>query len=229
MKKKYDIVLFDADRTLYDFDRGEENALRTHMTSLGIDLTEEMYGAYKKINKSLWDEFEQGKREKQTIAPTRFLRFFEKFSIDFDPNKSAREYLELLGEQRFLIPGAYGLCESLFAHVDMYIVTNGIGSVQEKRFSKSELAPFFKGVFISENLGAAKPDPEFYSRALALIGNPEKDRILAVGDSPEADIRGANLAGIDACFYSPEKTPLPPGIQAKYTVSTLSEIGKILL
>ena len=53
MKKKYDIVLFDADRTLYDFDRGEENALRTHMTSLGIDLTEEMYGAYKKINKSL--------------------------------------------------------------------------------------------------------------------------------------------------------------------------------
>ena len=229
MKKKYNIVLFDADRTLYDFDRGEENALRTHMESLGFALTDEMYAMYKKINKGLWDEFERGERDKSTIAPTRFTRFFDAFGIASDPVRSAKEYFDILSEQRFLISGAYSLCEKLFGKVDMYIVTNGMGDVQTKRFSKSELFPFFKGLFISETLGAAKPSPEFYAKALESIGNPPKETILAVGDSPAADIRGANLAGIDACYYSPNGDPLPEGIWAEYTVSNLSEIAEILL
>ena len=229
MKKKYGIVLFDADRTLYDFDRGEENALRTHMESLGIPLTDGMYALYKKINKGLWVEFERGERDKSTIAPTRFTRFFEAYKIGFDPVRSAKEYFDLLSEQRFLLPGAYDLCEKLYGKTDMYVVTNGMGDVQTRRFSKSELLPFFKGLFISETLGAAKPSPEFYAKALERIGNPPKETILAVGDSPAADIRGANLAGIDACYYSPKGEPLPEGIWAEYTVSHLSEIEKIIL
>ena len=229
MNGKYDIILFDADRTLYDFDRGEEHALVTLMDSIGHPLTDEMYGFYRRTNKALWDAFERGEREKSTIAPTRFRIFFEKYGIGLDWNKAAADYLDLLSDQRFLLPGAFELCSRLYGKFDMYIVTNGMGNVQTGRFSKSELFPFFKGLFISETLGAAKPDPQFYDSALASIGDPDRRRILAVGDSPAADIRGANNAGLDACYFSPEGLELPEGVWAKYTVRTLEEIGDILL
>lgn len=229
MNGRYGILLFDADRTLFDFDRSEETALSLLMDRLGHPLSGELYGVYKRINKSLWDEFERGERDNSTIAPTRFRRFFAHCGIGADPDKGAEDYLSLLSQQRFLLPGAFELCQRLWGHFDMYIVTNGIGSVQKGRFSESELAPFFKGTFISEELGAAKPSPEFYGRALASIGSPDRSRILAIGDSAEADIRGANNAGIDACYFNPGEKALPQGIWAKYTVTELSRIGDILL
>ncbi len=225
----YEIILFDADRTLYDFDRGEAFALESLMSDLGHPLTAEMFCRYRAINKELWDQFDRGQREKSTIAPTRFRRFFSEFGIGLDSDLAAAEYLNRLSEQRFLLPGAFELCQRLHGHFDMYIVTNGMGDVQTRRFSSSELAPLFKGIFISETLGAAKPSPEFYDRALALCQSPDKSRILAVGDSPAADILGANNAGIDACWFAPDGGELPEGIFAKYQVKTLAEIGDILM
>ena len=229
MKKKYDIILFDADRTLYDFDKSEETALRLLLESLGFELTESTYSLYKKINSELWAEFERGERKNSTIAPTRFTRFFQALDLPFDPEKAADDYFDLLSRQQFLIFGAYGLCEKLYGKVDMYIVTNGVEKVQTRRFQDSRLAPFFKGVFISEALGAAKPSHEFYDRVLEKIGNPPRDKILTVGDSATADIKGANNAELDACYFSPKSVPLPDGIHAEYIVSTLSEIENIIL
>lgn len=228
-KTEYEILLFDADRTLFDFDRGEENALSVLMASIGHPLTPEAFALYREINSRLWAEFERGERNNASIAPTRFHLFFSHLDIALDADRAAENYLALLGEQRFLLPGAYELIEKLFGRFDMYLATNGIASVQKNRFAKSELAPFFKGIFISGELGAAKPDPEYYRRALEKIGSPDRRRILAIGDSPGADIRGANSAGIDACYYNPGKKPMPQGIWAKYTVADLGQIREILL
>jgi len=46
-----------------------------------------------------------------------------------------------------------------------------------------------------------KPDPVIYIAAMELIGL-EKDEVLAVGDSLEHDISGANAAGIDSMFIA---------------------------
>ncbi len=42
-----------------------------------------------------------------------------------------------------------------------------------------------------------KPDASAYDHCLALLGAPERGRVLAIGDSLRTDIRGANAAGID--------------------------------
>lgn len=223
-KKAYDVILFDADRTLYDFDRGEEQALRVLLDGFGLSLTPEMLGRYREINKELWDAFDRGEIEKSTIAPTRFRRFFAGEGIGLDPDAAAKRYMSLLGEQRFLMSGAMEICQGLFGSYDMYIVTNGMGDVQLSRFSKSEIAPFFKGIFISETLGAAKPQREFYDRVFEKLGIFDRSRVLVVGDSPTADILGANRAGIDACYFSPSGEALPEGIYAKYTVKALEEL-----
>jgi len=57
------------------------------------------------------------------------------------------------------------------------------------------IAPFFDHVLISSQLGADKPDPEIYRRALALSG-VLADEAIYVGDDPERDWKGASAAGL---------------------------------
>lgn len=51
------------------------------------------------------------------------------------------------------------------------------------------------GVVTSAAVGARKPDPEIFARALTLAGRPPSE-VLHVGDSPEEDGAGAAAAGI---------------------------------
>ncbi|MGN1452243.1 MAG: YjjG family noncanonical pyrimidine nucleotidase [Eubacteriales bacterium] len=226
-KNRYRAIFFDADRTLFDFDSGEENALRTLLDGIGVTLDAEMLEAYRKINRFLWNEFEHGKIAKNDIAPRRFREFLSLIGAASDPCKTAEKYIGLLSEQRALLPGAKDICEYLSGKYVMYIVTNGMAEIQLRRFSKSEIIPFFREVFISESLGAAKPDRAFYDEALKRAG-VGREEVLAVGDSPSADILGANRAGIDACYFSPDRLPLPEGLHAEYSISMLSELADFL-
>jgi putative hydrolase of the HAD superfamily len=57
------------------------------------------------------------------------------------------------------------------------------------------VSKFFAHVFLSSELGADKPDPEIYRRALRLSG-VRPDETLHVGDDPKRDWQGAALAGL---------------------------------
>jgi putative hydrolase of the HAD superfamily len=57
------------------------------------------------------------------------------------------------------------------------------------------IASFFHDVFVSSELGADKPDPEIYRRALAAIGCSAAEA-LHVGDDPERDWTAAAEAGM---------------------------------
>lgn len=70
------------------------------------------------------------------------------------------------------------------------------------------LAGHFSRVFTSSVLGAAKPDVRAFARALALLGS-EAARSAHVGDSVDADARGAAAAGLLPVLVGP---PLPPNL-----------------
>jgi putative hydrolase of the HAD superfamily len=59
------------------------------------------------------------------------------------------------------------------------------------------LAPLLDGAVISAEVGAAKPDPTIFTRALRIAG-VGADEALHVGDSADADLAGARAAGIRA-------------------------------
>jgi putative hydrolase of the HAD superfamily len=57
------------------------------------------------------------------------------------------------------------------------------------------ISEYFPDVFISSELGADKPDPEIFRRAVKLMNlNPEQ--VLHVGDDPERDWKAASAAGL---------------------------------
>ncbi|HEX4631413.1 MAG TPA: HAD-IA family hydrolase [Chthoniobacterales bacterium] len=57
------------------------------------------------------------------------------------------------------------------------------------------LSKFFAHIFLSSELGADKPDPAIFRRALRLSG-ARPNETLHVGDDPERDWEGATAAGL---------------------------------
>jgi putative hydrolase of the HAD superfamily len=57
------------------------------------------------------------------------------------------------------------------------------------------IAKFFKDIFISSELGAEKPDPEIFRRAVR-VADLSPDQVMHVGDDPERDWKAAKCAGL---------------------------------
>jgi putative hydrolase of the HAD superfamily len=78
-------------------------------------------------------------------------------------------------------------------------------------------------VVTSAEVGAAKPEPRVFQRALALAG-VEPDAALHVGDKVDNDVAGAAAAGIRGVLVQREGEP-PPGVEA---VRSLLELPALL-
>ena len=83
------------------------------------------------------------------------------------------------------------------------------------------LSPLLDGVLTSAQVGARKPSPRIFSRALELAG-VDASECVHVGDSLMEDIAGARGAGIAAILIRRDGVPGPSGIP---TIKTLDELG----
>ncbi len=82
---KYEILLFDADETLFDFKKSEKEALKNAMRELGLDYDENYHlKIYHDINTIIWKEFEYGDITQDKLKVERFKRFSDKINIKFD-------------------------------------------------------------------------------------------------------------------------------------------------
>jgi putative hydrolase of the HAD superfamily len=93
-----------------------------------------------------------------------------------------------------LYPEVRGVLEELSPRFQLAVVSNFDGRLRFilQHFSISK---FFAQVFISSELGADKPDPEIYRRAVSLM-QLQPNEVLHVGDDPERDWQGASAAGL---------------------------------
>ena len=57
------------------------------------------------------------------------------------------------------------------------------------------ISKYFGHIFVSSEIGADKPDPEIFRRALKFL-NLRPENVLHVGDDPERDWRAAAAAGL---------------------------------
>ena len=226
---KYKYLLFDADDTLLDFAKCEATALEIALSNSPIEFSKELWGKYHKINDDLWKDLEKGLVTRDIIKTERFKRLFNACGV-FDESYliSAKAYENALACQVFEIDGAWELLEKLSAKYDICIITNGITAVQQNRFSISRLGNMVKKVYISEQMGTAKPSPLFFEKVLDDIGDSDTEKYLVIGDSLTSDIDGAINAGLDCIWYSKGASD-PNGRRPTYAVSDLSEICRILL
>ncbi|WUF75568.1 HAD family hydrolase [Streptomyces nojiriensis] len=81
------------------------------------------------------------------------------------------------------------------------IVTNGRTAQQEAKIRHAGLDRLVQGWVISEAVGRKKPEPEMFHAAADAVGVPLTGAWV-VGDSPHADIAGANALGLRSVWVS---------------------------
>jgi 2-haloacid dehalogenase len=221
---KYKWLLFDADGTLFDYDRAEGIALRDTFEALGLQYEAQYAHVYRRINGDLWLDFENGAISQKRLRTRRFELFFDAMGIDCDPGEFSRRYLANLALGTDLVEGAEDVVRSLHGRVGLLLITNGLAEVQRPRFARSAVGQYFSDVVISEEVGAAKPDPKIFEVAFARMGFPSRRDVLIVGDSLSSDIKGGHNYGIDTCWFNPQRKPHDAGVEINYEIGDLKEL-----
>ncbi len=224
----YQWILFDADNTLFDFDRSERHALSGALRVLGIPFEEAHHHLYNRINKACWKAFEHGEISRTELRSRRFELFFSEIGEQADEKEFARSYLANLAEAGYLLEGARQLVEQLAGSYRLAMVTNGLKEVQRPRLARSGLQPFFQAVVVSDEIGHSKPNAGFFEHTFSEIGQPAKEKVLIVGDNINADIRGGMEFGIHACWYNPGGEENPFDMQPTYEIGQLSHLPPLL-
>ena len=182
------------------------------------------------MNQGLWKDLEQKKLTKQELVDSRFAIGFAHFGITVDGAEMALRYQDYISLQGQSFPGAEDLLARLeIAGFQLYGATNGVTAIQEGRLAHSIIAPYFKEIFISEQLGTQKPEAAFYEKIGNLIPGFSKEQALMIGDSLTADIAGGNAAGIATLWYNPDHKENTSQVVPTYEVSTYQEIADLLL
>ncbi len=103
----------------------------------------------------------------------------------------------LLGALRFRpYPEAPDVLRELRARGARLVVVSNWDVSLHDALADTGLAPLVDGALSSAEVGARKPDPLIFHRALELAGVAPSEAIH-VGDTPEADVEGALAAGIE--------------------------------
>lgn len=224
---KYRYLLIDSDATLLDFERSEREAITEVFDSFSIPVTEEILSIYSKANREQWELLEKRQITKSQLRVDRFINFCQRTGYDRSAVDLAETYESALASKSFLLPGALDVCTYLSSKYELYLVTNGFKQVQRGRFDPSPLAPLFRDVFVSEIVGADKPDKAYFDYVKAHIPGFRDDMALMIGDSLSSDMAGGIGAGLDVCWFNPHHKE-NPGLRLTYVISDLKELKNIL-
>lgn len=221
----YKYLLFDADNTLLDFDAAEKAALKETLVRCPLGFSEEIYERYHVINDIEWKKLEKGETTRDKLRIDRFMKLLLEYGIDGDiyGELCADTYTQYLSKQGQLLENAEKVLSCLSKKYDCYICTNGITDVQMDRLEHTPLLPYVKKVFVSEDVGFAKPSPMFFQRVFEYIGDNDPKNYLVIGDSLSSDIAGANSCNMDSVWISDGESDLPT-----YRIGSILDIYSIL-
>ncbi len=222
------VLLADADGTLFDFHKGEAVAIEQAFQMFGIAHTQENKAAYLRANTAEWIRLERGETTQKQLRLDRFVNFLRDIGSSVNAQEMADAFVELLSQQRWPFAYTEALCRRVSEKMPIYLITNGIAQVQRGRFSDCCITPYLSGMVISEEVGAAKPDPAMIFEALKIAGDVPPSDAVVLGDSLTADIAAANNASVKSILFTNGK-PIPENHGATWAVQTLEEACELIL
>ena len=224
----YPYLLFDADNTLFDFDKANRTAFSTMCRENDVPDTEENYKIYERCNGALWTAFDRGEVTKDFLVVQRFRDFLAEIGLRRDPEECNRVHLATLGVSHVLLPHAEDVCRRLSKTHKLYLVTNAVASVQRERLRRSTITPYITDAFISEEAGWAKPHTEYFDYVFAHIDGITRDNCIVIGDSLSSDIKGANNYGLPCCWFNPKGVARPTDLRIDYEITDLRQLYDIV-
>ncbi|MHB8208735.1 YjjG family noncanonical pyrimidine nucleotidase [Mucilaginibacter sp.] len=230
--KQYRHIFFDLDHTIWDFDKNAEETLQElyvihGLDKIGLSSADAFIETYTRNNHSLWAQYHVGKITKDYLREARFKTTFLDLGVrpELIPVGFEDEYVKLCPTKTNLFPDAHEVLTYLKGKYIMHLISNGFKESTEIKIAGSNISHYFDQVIISEAVGVNKPDKAIFEHALSLAG-AVKDESIMIGDSIEADIRGALNFGIDAVYFNPAQLPKPDDVPAQ--INSLKELMSLL-
>ena len=198
------VVLFDLDDTLSEYSAARNARLRIAFSRVVADGVRDPEAI--DIDRMIADSIAL-----HPHGADHFGALFKEFGIS--PPELAHSAADWYRSNRFhglnLFPEVRGVLKSIRAPArgadsmarTLGIITNGPTDVQRAKIDLLDIDDLIDFAVISEEFGAAKPDPTIFQAALDRAGVPP-DRAIFVGDSPEFDMQGARAAGIPAVWVN---------------------------
>ena len=230
--KTYKHIFFDLDHTIWDFDKNAEETLHElyaihKLNDLGLQSAESFIEAYTRNNHQLWAQYHVGAITKDYLREARFRTTFLELGVQPDviPEGFEDEYVKLCPTKTNLFPDAHEVLTYLKSKYILHLISNGFKESSETKIAGSNIGQYFDQIIISETVGVNKPDPAIFQHALNVSG-AKKEESLMIGDSIEADIRGALNFGMDAIFFNALNVEKPADVPVE--IHELKELMAML-
>ena len=223
-----EFLFIDLDDTILDFHKAEHIALAKTLQSFGLEPTENVLARYSLINKAHWEMLERKEITREVLLVNRFAVLFQEFGLEVDPQCCARTYESNLSQGHYFMPGAAEAVERLSRKYKLYLASNGTARVQAGRLASANISRFFQEIFISQEVGANKPDGLYFQRCFARIPGFDPQKAMMVGDSLSSDILGGKQAGMLTCWVNPEGKMPRDDIRPDYEIQRLDQLEALL-
>ena len=223
-----EFLFLDLDDTILDFHKAERLALGKTFRGFGLEPTEEVMARYSLINKAHWERLERKELTREEVLVGRFAVLFGEYGIEVDPEQCARTYEDNLSVGHYFLPGAEEALEALSKKYKLYLASNGTAKVQAGRLASANIGHYFQEIFVSQEIGANKPDVLYFQRCFARIPGFDVKKSMMVGDSLTSDILGGLQVGMKTCWINPAGKPYPETIRPDYEIKELRQLEALL-
>lgn len=204
------VLAFDLDGTLVDFESSELACLARALGDLGAGGGGREATLRRAIHdgwRALGDGTEEWSVWRSFVGPALL-------GAGVRPTDAAlaligeRYRAECLTELRLFpeVPEALSLVDS----ARLILMTNGPAWMQRAKLERVGLAEAFRDIFISQEVGAPKPEPAFFE-AVRRAGY-DWERVVAFGDDPVADVAGPRSVGMAGVWVNRTGKALPEGV-----------------
>ena len=224
-------VVFDVDDTLYDLSTPFKEACREVFpedTNLNLEGT---FRASRRYSDEVYASSLSGKISMEEMYIYRFENAFRDYGKKIDAQTALmfQAVYEQKQQEIKMTESMKNLLENLSGKMKLGIVTNGPAQHQWDKVTALGVEKWIpkEHIFISGELGIAKPDAGIFDAALQRLGL-QKEEVCYVGDSFENDIVGAKNAGWKAVWYNHRGHEANGDVEPNYIVKSEDELISLL-
>lgn len=225
-------IIFDVDDTLYDQVIPFWNAYKAVFKDRFQLPMDDLFAASRRRSDEVFGPSQRGEITMEEMYIYRIQKAFEDFQVSITDQEALQFQAEYAENQKRLQVSEKmrEILDFCAARIPIGIMTNGPSQHQWKKVNALEAQQWFprETIFVSGDLGAAKPDRRIFDWACSKMGQKPEEMYM-VGDSYDNDVVGAMSAGWKAIWLNRRGRRLPEGGLIPWkTVTSEEELQEVL-